>query len=1058
MFRLSIQSILQSTAGIRTRATVVICFLLFFIPSLASAKLLINEIMWMGSDLSTSDEWVELSRDPQDADCASAMSLSGVTLTVLNSSNVEVPIIRFGSTANLQCGSYLVVSHFTEPSSRLSLDPSYVTTGFSLPNTKLLLRLRDPADNLIDLADDGVGDPMAGLNNTTGGIRASMERVDFALDGGLKANWRTADTTAGFDAGFSNFGTPGFANGGGASSAESSSAQSSAAESSSASFSSAVDSSSSEKFSQQSSVAESSVQHSSQAPASFQPENSSVSSSSVASITSISSFPSFPSIFISEVLPNPVGLDSEEWIEIGNTGSGDADIGGWTLSVSGSTLSYRFPSEQTLPAGRFVSFRKSLTGIVLDNKGKTVVLKNGTSVIDSLMYFEVPEGVSVGRDTTEHFLHAYCVPTENGANVVRLPDAGIIIQSGNTSGEEQVTLNLNTQLETSIQSSAECAWDFGDGFRTTACNPPSHTFEDEGQYTIRLEVRDYCINTVERSLQVHVYEKRNSSSSSRQSTAFSSRSSGSSSSMNTQQQPSAAAGGTDDQDTSAISMVAALPNPSGLDAHQEWVEVENASAVRVSLAGWKLREAEQKKTCALDHIALEPSSKRKVQIDVCKWSLLNTKGTLELHDPSGAIHSAIQWVKALDGKVYVPQKVLASDGTGFAVIRVIDGDTIEIADNKGTKQTVRLLGIDASEIAHGTQAVEPYSDEAKKFLEALIVNKKIELQFDTNKADVFGRMLAFVFTEGKDVQQMMLREGLARVYLRSPSSRESEYLGYEMEARREGKGMWAIAHTPSPRPGTGASEKSITQQQPSVAAGMEAKYLYLSEIYPSPNVSEDEWIELYNPNPVSLSLAGWILDDVKNAGSKPYVFPDGTWINAGESLVMYAQQSGLKLNDDGDEVWLISPDESFPDHMKYDKAKKGLSFSKLNTFFDQNSDESDDGWCTASSPTPGTLNLCNDQNLYSKKGPSSASVSLNSGPRSIGLALRYQTAAEETKTGSGIGAEVMTGALADLRGQILEAESVDTRTSGDPSIGSIVAILSISLIVGMGGLRYLLLS
>ncbi len=1039
----------RGPAGRWMNATVISCFLLFCIPSIASAKLLINEIMWMGSDLSTSDEWVELTRDPRYADCASSMSLSGATLTVLNSSSVEVPIIRFAQGTSLLCGQYLLISHFAEPASRLSVNPDYVETGFSLLNTKLLLRLRDAEGTVVDLADDGIGEPMAGLNNTSGGIRASMERVDFSFDGGLKTNWRTADTVVGFDAGFSNFGTPGFANGGASSSAESSVASGSLPQASS----SASSASSSDQSSQQSSDAIFSSESSSQ-------QDSSLSSSLV---------PSVPLIIISEVLPNPVGLDTDEWIEIAHTGSGAVDIAGWTLSVSGSTVSYRFPAPFVLSSGVFQALRRTVTGIALDNKGKTIVLRQGSTVIDALPYFEVPEGVSIGRSPADRAIHAYCVPTESAPNERRPANADIVVQSGTTSGEEQVTVNLTSRIDQSIQSSAECAWDFGDGFRTTSCNPPSHTFEDPGQYTVRLEVRDYCINTVERSITISVYEKRSSSSSSRQSSSASSWSSVPSQNPATQQQypatqqqPSPAAGGGASKDFSAILMTGALPNPKGLDAHQEWVEIENTSAVKVTLTGWNLVEATQNKSCPLDQITIEPYGKRKVQIDVCKWALINTKGALRLKDPSGELRSLIQWEKAVEGKVYLPQQASTLSGTGFTVVRVIDGDTIVVQslvsardDNAGRIITIRLLGIDAPEITHDSHGEELYSFEAKKFLEALTGNKKIELQFNSNKTDVYGRILAFLFVEGKDVQQELLRAGLARVYLRFPSSRETEYLAYEMEARREGRGIWTIDNASIPHPGTGAAENSITQQQPSAAAGkVVVSPIYLSEIYPAPKLGEDEWIEIYNPNSVSVPLGNWILDDVKNGGSKPYTFPEGSWMNAGEYLSVYAQQSGLKLNDSGDEVRLTSPDGSFGDQMNYEKARKGQSIARSNTNFDQNSASSADSWCMASGPTPGAKNICIDQRLYSKESPASASIALNSGPRSVGLTLRYQTDLQEGENGSGTAQEEMSGALDLLKGQLIETNLQSRTVSAHQSNAPLAVLLIVSSVVGMGFIAF----
>lgn len=184
----------------------------------ALPHVVISEVAWMGSDLRTSDEWIELAR----VGTGAAMSLSGWTLTSLNAAGEEAVLVRFQSGALIGSGQHLVVSGFPADRSRLAAEPWMTVSGMSVANTKLLLRLRTATGMLADSIDDGVGAPFAGLNNvtdTTGALGpnrrvwASMERIDLTASGGLKANWRSAATFAGFDDGAPLFGTPGFANG-----------------------------------------------------------------------------------------------------------------------------------------------------------------------------------------------------------------------------------------------------------------------------------------------------------------------------------------------------------------------------------------------------------------------------------------------------------------------------------------------------------------------------------------------------------------------------------------------------------------------------------------------------------------------------------------------------------------------------------------------------------------------------------------------------------------------------------------------------------------------------
>jgi micrococcal nuclease len=84
---------------------------------------------------------------------------------------------------------------------------------------------------------------------------------------------------------------------------------------------------------------------------------------------------------------------------------------------------------------------------------------------------------------------------------------------------------------------------------------------------------------------------------------------------------------------------------------------------------------------------------------------------------------------------------------GEKVTEVIDGDTFRIQND--TK--VRLFGINAPEMGNCG------SDEAKKALTKLILNKKVVLR--EPKADGFGRVLALVYQNGIPINEAMVKTG-----------------------------------------------------------------------------------------------------------------------------------------------------------------------------------------------------------------------------------------------------------------------------------------------------------
>ncbi len=194
----------------------------------------ISEVMWAGSDQSSSDEWFELALPPCDANEAScgAWNMGGYTVTYLKSTGIETVMMTFPPDFMIEPGQYLTISHFGADTSRLLSEPAFVASSISLLNSGLRLTLKDPSGMVIDEVDDGIGDPFAGANPSAPNPKASMQRIDLLVTGALKENWRTATTSTGLDEGSIMLATPGYENG-------TSEAPSSASSSFSSSFSSA---------------------------------------------------------------------------------------------------------------------------------------------------------------------------------------------------------------------------------------------------------------------------------------------------------------------------------------------------------------------------------------------------------------------------------------------------------------------------------------------------------------------------------------------------------------------------------------------------------------------------------------------------------------------------------------------------------------------------------------------------------------------------------------------------------------------------------------------------
>ncbi|MBI4974176.1 lamin tail domain-containing protein [Candidatus Roizmanbacteria bacterium] len=173
-----------------------------------AGDIVINELMWMGSSLSTADEWIEL-RNMTDHDIA----LDNFYMTRFGTPELTMFTIPVGKTITAR--GYFLISNFAANASRLinTTTVDYQTTGVNLSNTNLSIKLYDASSNIIDSAWNGTT-PREGLFVTTAGLQKyySMERTSIPGDGTNQLNWYScidaASTTDYFDGSADERGTP----------------------------------------------------------------------------------------------------------------------------------------------------------------------------------------------------------------------------------------------------------------------------------------------------------------------------------------------------------------------------------------------------------------------------------------------------------------------------------------------------------------------------------------------------------------------------------------------------------------------------------------------------------------------------------------------------------------------------------------------------------------------------------------------------------------------------------------------------------------------------------
>ncbi len=116
------------------------------------------------------------------------------------------------------------------------------------------------------------------------------------------------------------------------------------------------------------------------------------------------------------------------------------------------------------------------------------------------------------------------------------------------------------------------------------------------------------------------------------------------------------------------------------------------------------------------------------------------------------------------------------------VVAVTDGDTIKVLVDGREQRIVRLAEIDAPEKA------QPWGNRARQKLSELVFRRDVVVQ--QTDTDRYGRIVAKVSVEGRDVGRTMVASGAAWAFRRYLI--DQSLLDVEEGARRQRIGLWAM--------------------------------------------------------------------------------------------------------------------------------------------------------------------------------------------------------------------------------------------------------------------------
>lgn len=125
------------------------------------------------------------------------------------------------------------------------------------------------------------------------------------------------------------------------------------------------------------------------------------------------------------------------------------------------------------------------------------------------------------------------------------------------------------------------------------------------------------------------------------------------------------------------------------------------------------------------------------------------------------------------------------------VLRVVDGDTFKCMID-GKEQTVRLIGVDTPESVNPKEEKNTVEGKiASEYTKRYLENRDVELEYDIQKTDKYGRILAYVWNGDTLFNFKLIRDGIAKPMTIAPNVKYSKIIkNLEKKAVESNKGFF----------------------------------------------------------------------------------------------------------------------------------------------------------------------------------------------------------------------------------------------------------------------------
>ncbi len=368
-----------------------------------------------------------------------------------------------------------------------------------------------------------------------------------------------------------------------------------------------------------------------------------------------------------------------------------------------------------------------------------------------------------------------------------------------------------------------------------------------------------------------------------------------------------------------LEITSVYPNP--LDGESEWVKIKNTGEDEVDLHYYTLEDATGKKM----ELTGKLSSGESIQINDLIFQLNNNSDELSLMTLDGQLVDVFNYDSSIAGEILTITEDKSTDDEEEKKDSTVEAESLKEEEKSTIKPEKFPQFSEALPNPEGSDATEEWIELFNPYSESISLET---LKLDDQEGGSSPYALSGSM-EGYSYLLISIED--SNITLNNSTD--------EIRLLWEDEILWSVSYNEVQE---GLSYSWInesyewTKATPGEAnksdeiQGQLSDDIEISEIYPDPKGSDttEEWIEITNGGDEIVDLGNWTIDDGPK-GSEPYLIPEGTIINPGESIVLERADTGIALNNSRDSVRLSDFTGEIIDEISYESTQEGQSYAKI---------------------------------------------------------------------------------------------------------------------------------